>query len=392
MRRVNRFGILAALLFVVSAAHAENNPRLIAFQQGRKIALIQPDGSGLRTLVEDAATGIPYWSPDGTRIAFLSLFRGQTGFQENLSIINADGSDRHTLPDGDGPNPPRPADQRPDDPLSTIQNMVWSPDSQQIAFEWTNWQREALFVVNADGSSPRRMPHGGVSAEVAWSRDSRELAYIGHDYDRISLYITSADGRRSRTVLPDAHRVSSFIWSPDEKQFIFMGSGPDSYRPDIYRIDADGSNLARLTSGEDSYRLPSWSADGAYILMVRSVAIGGPGDVYVMKRDGSDGRFLTQTGDVTGARWFGNTHQIVYYFRKDKLNALRLLDFDGHILPVPDKAADALMVRWSPDGQQIAFIRTEDNGERGLYVVDADGTDLRRIADGTGWPTWQPGG
>lgn len=393
MKRLKLFGMLAVLLLTASAAHAADKPRLIAFQMGQKIALIQPDGSGLRTLVEeDAATGIPYWSPDGTKIAFLSRFRGQTGFQENLSIINADGGDRHTLPDGDGPNPPRPADQRRDDPLSTIQNIVWSPDGQQIAFEWTNWQRDALFVVNADGSNPRRMPHGGISAEAAWSRDGQRIAYIGHDYDRITLYIASADGKSSRTVLPDAKRVSSFKWSPDEKQFIFMGSGPDSYRPDIYRIDADGRNLTRLTSGKASYRLPSWSSDGEYILSIRSEAIGGPGDAYVMKRDGSDGRSLTQTGVVTGAYWLGNTHRIAYRFRQDKLNTLGLLDFDGNVIPVPEELSEAIMVGWSPDWQRIAFIRAEENGARGLYMVNADGTDLRRIADGTGWPAWQPGG
>jgi Tol biopolymer transport system component len=384
---------IAALLLIVSSAGAEDKPRLIAFQQGKKIMLIQFDGEGLRALVEkDVVNGIPYWSPDGTKIAFQSLSRGQTGDQINLSVINADGSNRHTLPDGDGPNPPRPPNLQRDEALSTIQNIFWSPDSQQIAFEWLGGQRDALFIVNADGSGLRRLPHGGLSSEVDWSHDSRWLAYVSHENDHSGLYVASADGKSSRAVLPDMRLVSAFDWSPDDKQFVFMSTEPGKFKPDIYRVDADGGNLVKLTGGRDSYRLPYWSSDGQYILAVRSVSIGDLGDVYVMNPDGSEGHSLTQTGTVSSAYWFGKTHQIVYYFRKARLNALGLLDVEGNSLPLPDKVSDAVSVRWSPDRQQIAFIGREENNKRGLYVVNADGTDMRHLADGAGWPAWQPGG
>jgi TolB protein len=397
MRYLRWFIAWGALLvsLLASSAHAEDNPRLLAFQKDSKsIAVVSADGSGLRVLVDkDVEDGIPYWSPDGTKIAFLSRFRGQTGYQINLSVINVDGSGLHPLTDGDGPNPPRPADLQQGEPLSFIQNPVWSPDSQQLAFEWANRQRSALFVVSADGSNPRRMPHGGgLSAQATWSRDSHWIVYRGRENDQTGIYMASADGKTSHPVIADAKGVSAFDWSPDEKQFVFMSSAPKSFKPDIYRVDADGQNLVRLTSGEDSYRLPYWSFDGQYILALRSRTIGGDGDIYVMKPDGSDGHLLTQSGDIMNAYWFGKTRQIVYYFRKDRLATLGLIEFDGSSIPLPDKVPAGVTVRWSPDRQQIAFIGREENNKRGLYVVNADGSDMKRIADAGGWPAWQPGG
>jgi len=45
---------------------------------------------------------------------------------------------------------------------------------------------------------------------------------------------------------------------------------------------------------------------------------------------------------------------------------------------------------WSPDGQQIVFVRYEGQGNRGVYVISAIGGSERKLSDSGSDPTWLP--
>ena len=77
-------------------------------------------------------------------------------------------------------------------------------------------------------------------------------------------------------------------------------------------------------------------------------------DIYVMNQDGSDQRALT--------------------VRTEKGVTIHL----GAVAPV-----------WSPDGKKLAFVTPTDNLPN-LYVISADGSDLRRLARNANNPTWSP--
>ena len=80
-------------------------------------------------------------------------------------------------------------------------------------------------------------------------------------------------------------------WSPDGQKIAFTsnrdGGGNDW---DIYVMNADGSDIARLTDGAGN-EYPAWSPDGQKIAFVSDR--GGDSDIYVMNADGSDISRLT---------------------------------------------------------------------------------------------------
>jgi Tol biopolymer transport system component len=141
--------------------------------------VVSPSGSGLHIIPLDVYFEYPAWSPDGSKIAFMSQEPGSAGNDPNYDIflMNADGSGLRQLTDAAG------SDGFP----------AWSPDGTMIAFSSTRddcsnseapdcrttgdvgpWH--AVYVMNADGSNQRR-----ISLRLAqitdWSPDGHYLVF-----------------------------------------------------------------------------------------------------------------------------------------------------------------------------------------------------------------------
>lgn len=111
-----------------------------------QIALIKPDGTGFRLLVDDDMNnGFPSWSPDGSRLVFK---RGGA-----LAIIRVATKEITPLTDG------RYSDNFPQ----------WSPASATILFTSDRGDGFALYTIQADGTGLRRLTHGrGSDAHASW--------------------------------------------------------------------------------------------------------------------------------------------------------------------------------------------------------------------------------
>src|SRR3954452_6108436 len=107
------------------------------------------DASGNRTRITTDARpklGVA-WSPDGTRLAFGYY---DAKFALKLAIVNSDGTGRHDITTGENP--------------------TWSPDGAQIAFD----DREHVLVAAADGSNAHQLAAG---TQPSWSPDGSLIAY-----------------------------------------------------------------------------------------------------------------------------------------------------------------------------------------------------------------------
>ena len=240
-------------------------------------------------------------------------------------------------------------------PRPEVQISSWSHDGRRVFYvsrlDRGNWE---LALANADGSGQRKLMRIAGDAMPVWSPDGRKVAFEGpRDGEHNGLYVVNADGSGQRML---ARRAHSPTWSPDGRRIAF------SWGPRIYVINADGSGRRTLLNLHQGLSSLSWSPDGR---MFSFLQIGGCGEyclhLYVVDADGS-GQERNVTSRLTGGfRW--------------------------EYSPASDPV-------WSPDGQKLAFARLNEGF--GIYVVNADGSGLRKLtrrSSGTfAAPAWSPDG
>ncbi len=254
----------------------------VSFEDGnQEIYVMNPDGSDKRNITDDPATDFdPDWSSDGKQIVFVSDRSGQV----HIYVMDADGSNVSRLtPDGGGGISPR-----------------WSRDGTQIAFS----QSGLIVVMDADGSNLRVVMEAepeetapdcmAGSFPGGWSPDDEAITYYSASVSRQEGQVCTVkvDGSGVEVVVaePGAYSVEP-IWSPDGQYIVFRAIRDGVH--DIWIIDLEKDETTNITDDLDLDIEPDWSPDGEWIVF-GSLRQGEPNfDLFIMRRDGSDVRRLT---------------------------------------------------------------------------------------------------
>jgi serine/threonine-protein kinase len=223
----------------IEAAWSPDGTR-IAFVSNRDgrfhLYVMSADGSGVQQLTTgDAQERSPAWSPDGTRIAFSS----NRGGGDQIYVLPAGGGDARPVTRGGGFKP------------------TWSADGRQLAFAREQGGVTHIFVGNADGTGePKQLTSANQRhIDPAWSPDGRQIAFVAFRDNRWNVYVMNADGGNVRQVTREELDRNP-AWSPDGKQIVFA-SGRDGQQQ-IFALPLQGGQLRRLTEGLAHNILPSW--------------------------------------------------------------------------------------------------------------------------------------
>jgi len=228
---------------------------------------------GRRLTDHGAIDYMPVWSPDGQRIAFVSV---RDGHQE-IYTMRPDGSDLTQLTRGSAHN----------------SEPAWSPDGKTIAFRSERDGRPQVYVMQADGSAQRALTRDSTSAAPSWSADGKRIVYSSSRGGRSNVWAMNADGT-SQTQLTTSSSGHSGIpaWSPNGSTIAFWTTRDGN--DEVYVMSADGSNARNISNNPARDTVLGWTRDGAYILF-RSTRDRAANDIYRMRPDGSDVTRVTVT-------------------------------------------------------------------------------------------------
>ncbi len=276
----------------------------------------------------------------------------------------------------------------------------WSSDGDRLAYT----SGKDLYIAKGDGSEPRRLvTANGTASWPRWSPDGSRLRFTVSGANGSAIWEIASDGSRLHPLLtgwnsPPAECCGS--WTPDGRYFVFQSSRGGV--ADIWAMREAGSLFRRvdhqpvqLTSGPTSTFAPLPDTDGNQ-LFVRTIQPRGQLVRFDTKSSEFHPLFPGPPPGVqgTGVDFSRDGKWIAYMSYPDgSLWRSRPDGSERSQLTYPPLLA--YMPRWSPDGNQIAFMGQLPGKPWQLYIVSAQGgtpqhliPDQRDQAD----PTWSPDG
>ncbi len=236
------FGPSGTIAFA-SARDAASKVYLATLEEGIVGALT--DGA-------DGGDREPAWSPDGAQVAFV---RGDPSVRLDLFVVGAEGGAPTLVMAGDDEHP------------GQVGAPAWSPDGRTIAFSADRraGQGTLLWLVDADGSNLRRLtgPRQNAwfirDARPAWSPDGKRIAFAsnrhvasGDNAGDLDIYTVDADGTNLRRLTDDPGVADDPVYSPDGKRLFFASTREreNPYEVEIYVMPATGGDERRMTRDE----------------------------------------------------------------------------------------------------------------------------------------------
>jgi len=265
-----------------------------------------------------------------------------------------------------------------DAPLSTNDRIVLSVG---------DLNRSNLFLTDPSGEHACRLTQNAFTNESpSWSPDGTQIAFASSREGQSNIFVMNADGLDVRNLTKDCVGISSSPdWSPDGKYIIFESTCIGEPQSNIYRIDADGSNIGLLTDSLARDTSPRWSPNGQLIAFVstQDAPDGGVSlenyEIYIMTANGRNVRRITNDQLLNHApTWSSRGDGLIFTSVGDDTPAQLFEDFDlfgvtssGPELFAPMPPFSSVLL-WLPD-DKIAFLGYVENDKKYLYLTDTVG-------------------
>lgn len=262
----------------------------------------------------------PSFNPTGDKIAFLT---DRNGYKEIMLMSAIDGKMIQTIVKG----------EKADDyeEMHWLRGgITWSPDGKMIAFASKAGEKDAIHIKKVEDGGYDKVIKPDMDAIYSpdWSPDGSKILFCGIKNNKLDLFTVDIKTLTYERITDDYFDESNPRWSPDGKKIAFSSDRIDTPYTfdieqmqgfyDIFIMDADGSNVQRITTDMFHDSDPFWSPEGDKL-------------VFISDRNG-----------ITN----------LYYV---DLNSLA-------VSPLTNLLAGSSTPCWAPDGEKIAFSSFKEGG------------------------------
>src|SRR6185436_13348564 len=258
----------------------------IAYVNEGELKIVDSDGSETRSITTGRGALSPAWSPGGESVVFTVL--GNTGTQVQELDVRTGRTRR----------------------ISQIRaglniTPVYQPGGNAILYAQGtgNGTDLVLAALGADSSKPKRITigRGSDNTSPSYSPDGSQIAFISGKSGSPQVYIMDADGSNVELLTPYKPGVRSYRaspdWSPDGRAVAYE---QQNGLFQIWMIDLRDRNPKQLTS-EGENEDPSWAPDGRHIVFTSSR--GGDKQLWILDTESGRARQLTHSRGARLSAW-----------------------------------------------------------------------------------------
>ncbi|MBI5359012.1 MAG: PD40 domain-containing protein [Planctomycetes bacterium] len=365
-------------------------------------------GKANRLTLHEAYDVRPYWSPDGTKIAFLSNRSGSY----DIWLISPDGGKPEQL---------------------TFHAAVdiptgWTPDSKYVLFESSRSGDYNVWAMPVEGGTPRQITFD-VGRIPCITRDGKTVIYT-RGYNNITQRQYKGSGNWDLFSIPFTGGVATQLTATDINEIypfcspkgdaVYYISEDEKYVNNIFKYVFANGKIEQVTKSEKDILNPALSPDGAtfafeqdfYIWTMpvsggelkqvkieansdakgydiiehtltdgaiqpdlsrdgRYIAFSMGGDIWIMPSSGGKARRLTSGPENDQWPKFSPDSTRIAFFSNPKGNSdIFIIGLNGGApAPLTDNPADEFYHNWSPDGKGIIF-SSDRTGNRDIWFMN----------------------
>jgi PKD repeat protein len=236
----------ATTKITVNAPSAPPPPSIthpIAFTSDRdgnnEIYILNTDTTQINLTNNPANDTSSAWSPDGSKIAFVS---DREGGKKQIFVMDANGG--NTI--------------RISDTTANDTSPTWSPDGSKIAFVSDRGGKKRVFVMNAgDGANPTDLTQNDSNdTSPTWSPDGSKIAFVSDRGGKNQIFVMGADGSNQTDITKQPSNDTSPTWSPDGSKIAFVSDRGGKNQ--IYIMSPDGADQVNVTLKNSTDSEPHW--------------------------------------------------------------------------------------------------------------------------------------
>jgi len=279
-------------------------------------------------------------------------------------------------------------------PLPTL-TMPPPPTKEHIGriiFTCTRGDYNQLCMINADGTDYLQLTDVQANNYYpTFSPKGGSIVYASNQNGGVfDLFLFVFEGSRLIRLTNFIGNVISPSFSPDGSKILFANraaEGPTS----LWTVNNTGDNQNLLYAGPNTIVAADWSPDGKTIAFAMAVNAPNEYEIFIMKSDGSDAQQLTNglAGIGGSLDWSPDGKYLLIYAGPQGDKNIFRIDVQAKTAAQLTNGGNNAASSYSPDGQWIAFNSLRNNDQADIFIMRADGSNMRQVTDNPE-PDWQP--